>query len=80
MILKLLLVVIVGVLIYRLLGGRFPPLRRGGVEKRGDEDSFGKSVSPTNSCIECGTYVTESDAIIFKGRTYCSKECLDRGL
>jgi len=80
MIFKLILIIAVGIIVYKMLGGTFPPLKieRGDREKRGSDD-FSKNISPTNSCVVCGTYVTESDAIIYKGETYCSKECLDKG-
>jgi hypothetical protein len=78
MILKLILLIGLGIIVYKMLGGTFPPLRK--IEKEKKSDDFSKNISPTNSCVVCGTYVTESDAIIYKGKTYCSKECLDKGV
>ena len=81
MIFKLILLIGLGIVVYKILGGTFPPLKmrkRDNIEKK--DDNFSKNVSPTNSCVVCGTYVTESDAIIYKGKTYCSKECLDKGV
>jgi formylmethanofuran dehydrogenase subunit E len=79
-IIKLILLVVVGIFVYRLLGGTFPPLKSEKYkEKKVDRgDDFSKNVSPTNSCAVCGTYMTESDAIIYKQKSYCSKGCLER--
>jgi len=61
LIIKLILLVIVGIFVYRLLGGTFPPLKRkkSDMNNNNRSDHFSKNVSPTNSCAVCGTYMTE---------------------
>ena len=71
---KLLILIIAGVALYRFFGGKVPFLDK---EKKEQESDFGK-IQPTSACAVCGTYVTEEDALIYKKRTYCSTECLEK--
>ena len=76
MIFKLILFAIIGVVIYRFLGGKIPLIDR---ERKIDSssDDFTK-VAPTAQCEMCGTYMTEDDAIIYHKKSYCSNECLEK--
>ncbi|MCK4442161.1 MAG: hypothetical protein KAU90_09130 [Sulfurovaceae bacterium] len=79
MILRLIIFAIVGVIIYRFLGGRVPFIDRNksSAKENSSDDDFTK-VAPTSQCAMCGTYMTEDDAIIYQKKSYCSKECLDK--
>ena len=76
---KLLILIVVGIALYRFFGGKVPFLDKdfSYKSKKGkeEESEFGE-IEATSSCVVCGTYVTEEDAIIYKKRTYCSSECL----
>ena len=74
--LRLLILLIVGVALYRFFGGKVPFLDKDKKESK-EEHEFGK-IEATSSCAVCGTYVTEEDALIHKKRTYCSTECLEK--
>ena len=70
MLLKLILFVVIGVLIYRALGGKLPILD-------GDKSPDGNPTDDTLvECETCGTYVTLKESITIKGKHYCSKECI----
>lgn len=74
--LKILFVAIVLFVIYRLFGGKIPFLDKS--EKKGNEEhDFGK-IEATSSCATCGTYMTETDALIYQKKAYCSNECLEK--
>ncbi len=73
---KLLILVIAGVALYRFFGGKVPFLDKE-IKESKEEHEFGK-IEATSSCTVCGTYVTEEDALIYKKRTYCSTECLEK--
>ncbi|HFU77025.1 MAG TPA: hypothetical protein ENK68_00790 [Epsilonproteobacteria bacterium] len=68
MILKLLIFAVVGLLIYKFLGGKLPTLGKTVQEKKLDDDTLVE-------CERCGTYVTVKESIIVHGKYYCSKEC-----
>ena len=68
MILRLLLFIIIGVLIYRFFGGKFPSIGKTTQEKKLDEDTLVE-------CETCSTYVTIKESIIVGGKYYCSKQC-----
>jgi uncharacterized protein len=70
MILKLLLFAIIGIVIYRALGGKVPGLDRDtSSSKELDGDTLVE-------CATCGTYVTLRESISVAGKRYCSKECI----
>ena len=73
--LKVIIVVVVGVTIYRFFGGKIPFLDKS--ERSKEEHEFGK-VEVTSECAVCGTYMTESDALIYQKKAYCSSECLEK--
>ena len=68
MILKLIAVAIVGLLIYKLFGGKLPTLGKTPREKKLDDDTLVE-------CEKCSTYVTVKESIIVTGKYYCSNEC-----
>ncbi|NPA51065.1 MAG: hypothetical protein GXO02_05500 [Epsilonproteobacteria bacterium] len=69
MLLKLILFLLIGYGIYRLLGGK--------VEfKKKDKNIDQEDDNTLLECSKCGTYVTKKDAIFYKGKVYCSKECI----
>ena len=69
MILKLILLGIVLVAVYRFMGGGFSLSSPKKETKESDADAL-------EECQTCGTYVTRKESIVIKGRYYCSKECL----
>lgn len=76
MILKLIIFAMLGLLIYKVLGGRLPTLDRNKRDKFSNGDNEKKIEEDTLvECSECGTYVTYKESIIVKGKVYCSVEC-----
>ena len=69
MILKLLIFAILGLLIYKFLGGKLPTFGKTAEDKKLDDDTLVE-------CKKCGTYVTIKESIIVHGEYYCSKECI----
>jgi len=77
MLLKVIFLVIAGVFLYRLFGGKVPFLDKEASSKKEEEHDFGK-IEVTSACATCGTYITEDDALIYKKNSYCSNECLEK--
>lgn len=78
--LKIIFVVIVLVLLYRLFGGKIPFIDKPFLdksEKKGDEQHEFGQIEATSECAACGTYMTEEDALIYQKKAYCSHECLN---
>ena len=72
MLLKLIIVAVIAVAVYRAFGGKVPILdKKETKQKELDADTLVE-------CASCGTYVTLKDAIIVKKKYYCSKECLPK--
>ena len=69
MILKLLILAVVGVMIYRFFGGKLPSIGKTADEKKLDDDTLVE-------CQKCSTYVTVKESIIVHGKYYCSQECI----
>lgn len=67
MILKLIILAIAGVLIYKFFGGKFPSIGRTSSQKKLDDDTLVE-------CTKCSTYVTVKESIIVNGKYYCD-EC-----
>jgi uncharacterized protein len=68
------LLIIAGVLyaLYRFAGGRILPERSPKEEtEKGEEE--GETLV---ECARCSTYVVKKEAFLFKGKYYCSRECL----
>jgi uncharacterized protein len=70
------LLIIGGVLyaLYRFAGGRILPNRSKKVQS--SETAEEKEEETLVECANCSTYVVRKEAILFKGRYYCSRECL----
>jgi uncharacterized protein len=75
MLLKLLIIGGVLYALYRFAGGKLPTLGSGSRkeerEPEGEEETLVE-------CAKCGTYVVKKEAILYKGKYYCSRECLPR--
>ena len=69
MIFKLIILAVVGFVIYKLFGGKFPQI----INNSKNED---KDADAMVECESCHTYATAKDSIISHGKYYCSKECL----
>ncbi len=70
MILKLILIGIVLVAIYRFLGGSTSlPSSKNKEKDTEDADTL-------EECPTCGVFVTRKESIHIKGKYYCSKKCL----
>ena len=69
MILKLILLGIVMVAVYKFLGGTTSLSSPKKEQSENDADAL-------EECHACGTYVTRKESIVIKGKYYCSKECL----
>ena len=76
MFLKVLILIIAGLAIYRFFGGKIPLIDRDEKSKE-EEHEFGK-VEVTSKCATCGIYMTENDALIYQKKAYCSSECLEK--
>jgi uncharacterized protein len=77
MLLKILFLVMVGVFLFRLFGGKVPFLDKETSSAKEEEQDFEK-IEVTSACATCGTYITEDDALIFQKKSYCSTECLEK--
>ena len=73
--LKLIILIIVAGFIYRVFGGKIPFIDK--MPEKKDEHEFGK-IETTSACASCGTYMTESDALIYHKKAYCSNECVEK--
>lgn len=71
MIVKLLILLLVGLAIYKFFGGKFPAFGKTKEEKKIEEDTLVE-------CKNCGTYVTLKESIVSEGKHYCSKECANK--
>jgi len=67
-ILKLLIFAIVGLMIYKFVGGKLPSIGKSAEEKKLEEDTLVE-------CETCATYVTVKESIQVEGKYYCSKAC-----
>jgi len=74
--LRVLLLIIIGVMIYRFFGGKVPILDK--EEKESNKEQDVEKIEATSACAVCGTYVTEDDALIYQKKAYCSSECLEK--
>lgn len=76
MILKLIIFAVVVGFIYRWMGGKIPFIDQKKSSKE-EEHEFGK-IEATAKCAQCGTYMTEEDALIYHRKAYCSNECVEK--
>ena len=70
MLLKILLFAIIGVVVYRALGGKVPLLDR---DTKPEEPLTDDTLV---ECATCGTYVTIKESIVIGKKYYCSKTCI----
>ena len=77
MILKVLIFVALGIMIYRFLGGKVPFLDSNTQDdtntKKSKEDAHELS-----ECVICGTYTVLKDGIMHHGKFYCSTKCVSK--
>ncbi len=71
MFLKLLFFVVIGVVIYRALGGKVPLL-----DKKEESPKDTLTEDTLVECATCGTYVTVKESIVVGTHYYCSKTCI----
>ena len=69
MILKLILLGIVLVAVYRFMGGSLSLSSPKKETEEADADAL-------EECQTCGIYVTRKESVMIKGKYYCSKACL----
>jgi len=74
--LKLLLIGAIIYGLYRLLGGRLP-IQKGEGDNKEERDAI-EAGDELVECSKCSTYVVKREAITFKGKYYCSVECLPK--
>ncbi|MDQ7084720.1 MAG: PP0621 family protein [Sulfurovum sp.] len=71
MILKLIIFAIVGLLIYKFFGGKFPKMGRTADEKQLEDNTLVE-------CAKCSTYVTVKESMLMNGEYYCSSKCREK--
>jgi uncharacterized protein len=78
MILKLILLAVIGIMIYKFFGGRLPAMpkpKKSAPRKEATKEETKKLEENTLvECVRCGTYVTIKESIIVHGKYYCD-EC-----
>jgi uncharacterized protein len=75
MLLKLIVLGAIFYGLYRLMGGKILPTPKEKKEERSDD----KLEDTMVECEKCSTFVARREAIIYKGKFYCSAECLPKG-
>ena len=81
MLLKLILIGAVFYGLYRLAGGKLLPEKGARKEKTssgGRKSAQEKEEDTLVECSRCSTYVVKKEAILYKGKYYCSRECLPK--
>ena len=73
MILKLLVFAIVGIMIYKFLGGKLPAVGRAHKDDQTNQADLDEDTLV--ECSKCGTFVTIKESIVVHGKYYCSMEC-----
>jgi len=71
---KLIVFALVAAVIYRWMGGKLPFIDRSPAPKKTKKVD---QIETASACATCGVYVTESDAIIYQRKVYCSQACLN---
>lgn len=68
---KVIILAIAALMIYKIFGGRLPSFKPkvNKKSKKIDNDTLVE-------CETCGTYVTAKDSLIVNGKYYCSNECV----
>jgi len=65
--------------IYRLMGGKIELKKKPSSDEASDK-SYKIDDEELVECSHCSTYVVKKEAIFYKGKYYCSKECLDKSI
>ena len=68
MIIKIIIFGLIGIFIYKLIGGKFPRLIKSADEKKLDNDTLVE-------CKNCHTFVTQKESIKIGENSFCSLEC-----
>jgi uncharacterized protein len=72
MLLKLIILAVVGVMVYRFFGGKVPILdRETGIRKKRTKQEQEETMV---ECSKCGTWVVIEEAVLIQGKYYCD-EC-----
>ncbi len=75
MFLKLLALGVILYALYRLAGGRLLP-RKENESTESRNEALEEDEETLVECARCSTYVVKREAIRYRGRYYCSRECL----
>ena len=70
LLIKLVLLGVIAVAVYRAFGGKVPILD---THEKAEDDPSGDTLV---ECATCGTYVTIKESITIGSKHYCSRECL----
>jgi hypothetical protein len=73
---KFIVYCLIAYIVVRFVGRLLDRELRGHRRGRGEPRSF--KTSATAKCETCGTYVPESRAITFGGKSFCSPNCLSQ--
>ncbi len=78
MLLKLIIIGAVGFWIYKKFGGTLTWQKdtKGVQAKKQEDEDLMLDKDTLVECEKCSTFVVKSEAIIYNGKYYCSKECL----
>lgn len=68
MIIKIIVLGLVGIFVYRLFGGKIPTLFKSADEKKLDNDTL-------IECSTCKTFVTHKESIKAGEKSFCCIEC-----
>ena len=71
---KVIILAIAALMIYKLVGGQLPSIRKSKTKKSKDKHIDNDTLV---ECVTCKTYVTAKDSFIVNGKYYCSKECIE---
>ncbi|WP_457606904.1 PP0621 family protein [Nitratifractor sp.] len=64
--------------LYRLMGGKMLPEKWSRKVNSREEKDTKEEEETLVECEKCSTYVVKKEAIFFKGKYYCSRECLPK--
>ncbi len=81
MLIKLIIIAAILYGLYRLAGGRILPEKFSRPEhgkKKEDPGAPALDGDTLVECAHCSTYVVKKEAILYKGKHYCSRDCLPK--